>query len=236
MFKILIIEDDPALLTGIHLALKDDYELVTATCLKEGLKSLNDKIHLVILDLNLPDGNGLSLLRDLKASQASKPVLHDDTKVIILTANDLEIDIVTGLELGADDYITKPFSLAVLRARIKTQLRQLKTPSSILYEHPPFHFDFDRQIFKKDSNAGPDQSFDLSKVEQKCLMALIANRGNTLTRDRLVAKIWGQEGDYMAENALSVTIKRLRDKIETDPSHPEWIKTVYGLGYKWENH
>ncbi len=226
MFRLLIIEDDQALLTGITLALKDDYHILTAKTLKSAQAIFDDSIQLVILDLNLPDGNGIDYLKMIKS--------HSKAKVIILTANDLEINIVTGLELGADDYITKPFSLAILRARIKTQLRQLDASSPLTYDNTFFHFDFENQIFQQTLDANCVRKMDLSKVEQKCLQALIANKGNTLTRERLLSKVWGDDGDFIAENALSVTIKRLRDKIEKEPSHPKWIKTVYGLGYKWE--
>lgn len=175
---------------------------------------------LFILDINLPDGSGVDYLRELRASGVGTPV-------ILLTANDMEIDIVTGLESGADDYITKPFSLAILRARVNAQLRRAR-PAVNVVTTGPFAFDFERMEFRK--NVRP---IDLSKTEQKLLRILVENRGATVPRAVLVDRIWTDGAEYVDENALSVTVKRLRDKLEDDPSKPEFLKTVYGLGYTW---
>ena len=188
--------------------------------LAEGRRALESgSFGLLILDVNLPDGNGLDFLRALR-QESGMPV-------ILLTANDLETDIVAGLELGADDYITKPFSLAVLRARVKTQLRR-RTPAGDRVEIDGFVFDFGRMEFFRDG-----ARVELSKTEQKLLRLLVENRGQTLTRPRLVDRIWTDGAEYVDENALSVTVKRLRDKLEETPSRPRYIKTVYGLGYTW---
>ena len=146
--------------------------------------------------------------------------------MILLTANDLETDIVTGLESGAEDYITKPFSLAVLRARVNAQLRRGKRDARV--EVGPFVFDFDRVEFRKDGKA-----LELSKTEQKLLRLLVENRGQTLARGALVDRIWTDGAEYVDENALSVTVKRLRGKLEENPSAPQYLKTVYGIGYTW---
>lgn len=172
---------------------------------------------LIILDINLPDGNGLDFLREIK-----------NTPVILLTANDMETDIVAGLEMGADDYITKPFSLAVLRARVNTQLRRAIAPTFMRFDFNGFVFNFDTMEFFKD-----DAPIELSKTEQKLLRILLENRGVTVERSMLVDRIWTDAAEYVDENALSVTIKRLRDKLENNPPKPEYIKTVYGLGYTW---
>ena len=142
----------------------------------------------------------------------------------------METDIVAGLESGADDYITKPFSLAVLRARVNTQLRRSETvsPPAEHLELGPFLFDFGRMDFRK--NGAP---IELSKTEQKLLRLLVENRGRTLTRSVLVDRIWTDGAEYVDENALSVTVKRLRGKLEDSPSKPQYLKTVYGLGYTW---
>ena len=134
-----------------------------------------------------------------------------------------------GLESGADDYITKPFSLAILRARINTQLRRDRERVFSVYQSGPFLFDFDNMVFRKSG-----QPAELSKSEQKLLRVLLDNRGMTVERGVLVEKIWGDGAEYVDENALSVTMKRLRDKLEDDPSRPVYLKTVYGLGYTWE--
>ena len=220
MKRILIIEDDRALANGVCLALKSELILPLACHSIFDAKSeiLNSRFDLFILDLNLPDGNGLKLLNDLRAH----------APVIILTANDLETDIVTGLESGADDYITKPFSLAVLRAKVSLQLRKASMRGSGKIELDGFVFDFDRLEYSKDG-----QPIELSKTEQKLLKMLVDNRGRTLERAVLVDRIWTDGADFVDENALSVTVKRLRDKLEDTPSKPVYIKTVYGIGYTW---
>ena len=132
---------------------------------------------------------------------------------------------VTGLELGADDYIVKPFSLAILRARVRARLRGGQTPP---VEIGPFVFDFARMEYRKNGRA-----VELSRTEQKLLRLLVSNRGATLSRGELVDRIWTDGAAYVDENALSVTVKRLRDKLEDTPSSPQYIKTVYGVGYTW---
>ena len=221
MQELLLVEDDDALGRGICLALEGGGLRVTVCrTLAEGRRTLEDgAFDLLILDVNLPDGNGLDFLRTLRRDHAAP--------VILLTANDLETDIVAGLELGADDYITKPFSLAVLRARVNAQLRR-GTPAAARYEAEGLSLDFDRMEFQRDG-----QPVELSKTEQKLLRLLVENRGRTLTRAQLVDRIWTDGAAYVDENALSVTVKRLRDKLEETPSRPRFIKTVYGLGYTW---
>ena len=138
----------------------------------------------------------------------------------------METDIVTGLEMGADDYMTKPFSLAVLRARVNNQFK--KTKDNNKFVQNDFIFDFDKFEFYKNNIL-----IELSKTEQKLLRMLVENKGITLERGALVDRIWTDGADYVDENALSVTIKRLRNKLEDIPSKPCYIKTVYGMGYIW---
>ena len=222
MYHLLLIEDDGALGRGICLALEGGgLEVTVCRSLAEGRRALESgAFDLLILDINLPDGNGLDFLRALRREHA--------VPVILLTANDLETDIVAGLELGADDYITKPFSLAVLRARVHAQLRRGTPAQTERVEIDRFSFDFGRMEFQRDG-----QPVELSKTEQKLLRLLVENRGRTLTRAQLVDRIWTDGAAYVDENALSVTVKRLRDKLEEIPSKPRYIKTVYGLGYTW---
>lgn len=137
----------------------------------------------------------------------------------------MELDIVTGLESGADDYITKPFSLAVLRARINTVLRR-KQPVCNKYEDDSFSFNFENMSF-----FAHGKPVELSKTEQKLLKIFVFNRGVTLSRDTLIDKVWGTGAEFVEENALSVTVKRLRQKLPGIP-----LKTVYGIGYVWEKH
>ena len=222
MKDLLIVEDDRALGEGIRLALQaPELRLQLCHTLAEaGALAARQPFDLLILDINLPDGNGLDFLRALRQEHA--------VPVILLTANDLETDIVAGLELGADDYITKPFSLAVLRARVHAQLRRGTPAQAERVEIDRFSFDFGRMEFSR--NGVP---VELSKTEQKLLRLLVENRGRTLTRAQLVDRIWTDGAAYVDENALSVTVKRLRDKLEEIPSKPRYIKTVYGLGYTW---
>ena len=215
MNKILLLEDDITLGNGIKMVLKDE-QVTLVNTLKDAREILkNNEFDLLILDINLPDGSGLDLMKEQKN-------LNSETPIILLTANDMEIDIVSGLELGADDYITKPFSLAIFRARVNNQLRRKKININKVFEIDDYYFDFDNMIYRKNQKI-----VELSKTEQKLLRLLVENRGHTLTRELLVDKIWGSE--YVDENALTVTIKRLRGKLEDN----EYLKTVYGIGYTW---
>ena len=222
MQKILLLEDDTALGSGIQLALQSPVVRITrCTTLAQGkAEALRNPYDLLILDINLPDGSGLDLLREVRQISA--------VPVILLTANDLEMDIVTGLESGADDYITKPFSLAVLRARVNTQLRRGAAGKSACFAFDGFRFNFDSMEFRKDG-----QIIELSKTEQKLLRLLVENRGQTLPRATLVDRIWTDGAEYVDENALSVNVKRLRGKLESNPASPKYLKTVYGIGYTW---
>ena len=223
MESIFLLEDDQTLGRGIVMALETPGRTVTlAGSLREGRAVLGREcFDLLILDINLPDGSGLELLRQLRAAGNSTPV-------ILLTANDLELDEVTGLEAGADDYITKPFSLAVLRARVATQLRRRAQPPAGAVTMGPFVFDFDRMDFRR---AGVP--VELSKTEQRLLQVLVVNRGCTVPRAVLTERVWPEEAAYVEPNALSVAVKRLRAKLEADPANPQYLKTVYGLGYTW---
>lgn len=205
----------------MKLALKNkEFKILIAYNLQEANNKIQkEDFDLLILDINLPDGNGLEFLKKLR--------MENNVPVIILTANDMETDIVTGLESGADDYITKPFSLAVLRARVNTQLRKkLEKSTKIIIDH--FIFDFDKMKFLKN-----DRLIELSKTEQRLLKILLLNKGITLSREFLIDRVWVDGSEYVEENALSVSIKRLRDKLEDFPSKPFYIKTVYGMGYIW---
>ena len=232
MKRILIVEDDRALGDGLCLALRSpeaEPELCRTLAAARAALSEGD-FSLMVLDINLPDGNGVDFLREIRKNSA--------LPVILLTANDMETDIVAGLESGADDYVTKPFSLAVLRARVNAQLRrtaavcqteavsQMEASGSVVLEN--FSFDFDRMEFRRDGRL-----IELSKTEQKLLRLLVENRGRTMPRGLLVDRIWTDGAEYVDENALSVTMKRLRGKLEEQPSKPRFLKTVYGIGYVW---
>ena len=223
MERIFLLEDDATLSRGIGMALSGPNRVVTlADSMVQARQKLAEmQFDLLILDINLPDGSGLDLLRMRRAQ-------GDATPTILLTANDLEMDEVTGLEAGADDYITKPFSLAILRARVQAQLRRGSVQSSSQMEVGPFLFDFERMNFRKNGMA-----VELSKTEQKLLRVLVENRGHAVPRATLVDRVWTDGAEFVEENALSVTVKRLRTKLEKDPAKPEYLKTVYGIGYIW---
>lgn len=219
MSKIMIVEDDVSLGGGVSMALQTpETEIVWCRNIAEARTRLtNEQFTLFVLDINLPDGNGINLLKEIKSKS--------NTPVILLSANDMEIDIVNGLETGADDYITKPFSLAVLRARVNTQIRRAGDSNEQVYKSEGYIFDFEKMIFKVNG-----ESIELSKSEQKLLKMLIDNSPNTVAREILMDRIWTDGSEFVDENALSVTVKRLRDKLETH----ERIKTVYGIGYAWK--
>ena len=221
MEHILIVEDDRSLCSGVALALQSE-QVQTLSChsLTEARQILAAQpVALLVLDVNLGDGSGLDLLRELREN-------GPDVPVILLTANDLETDVVAGLELGADDYVTKPFSLMVLRARVRAQLRKRGVPSRIRIDE--FFFDFETMEFLRDGSP-----VELSKTEQRLLRLLVEGRGRTLPRELLVERLWPDGPAYVDENALSVTVRRLREKLEADPSRPQYLKTVYGVGYTW---
>lgn len=194
MEQLLIIEDDIGLNQGLCKALKaDDRQIISCHDLKAAREQLLcGGVSLILLDINLPDGSGLELLREVKENMPGVPV-------ILLTANDTDLDIVDGLERGADDYITKPFSLSVLRARVNTQLRkQASNHKNAPFHMDLFHFDFEAMTFYVG-----DSKVELSKTEQKLLRLLVENRGRTMTRGDLVDRIWTDGAEYVDENALS---------------------------------
>lgn len=223
--RLLIVEDDNSLANGLCRALTAQ-DTVTESCrlLSEARDKISEKEYsLVVLDINLPDGNGFDFISEFRQKH--------DTPVIMLTANDMETDIVAGLELGADDYITKPFSLAVLRARVNAQLRKAELIERMTEKNAKvvvgrYCFDFEKMEFTLDGDY-----VELSKTEQKLLRCLISNKGTTLSRDYLIDHIWTDSAEYVDENALSVSVKRLRDKL----SAQDYIKTVYGIGYGWQD-
>lgn len=212
--KILIVEDDKTLNNGIALSLGND-DILQAFCIEEAKRLLDSSIDLIILDINLPDGSGLDFCREIRKTS--------EIPIIFLTANDMEIDIVTGLETGADDYITKPFSLAVLRARVNAVSRR-KSNDSNIFHLGKYEFDFENMKFLVDGVI-----VELSKTEQRLLKIFVQNQGRTISREMLIDRVWSDGAEFVEENALSVTVKRLRQKLSDVP-----IKSVYGIGYVWE--
>ncbi len=221
-YRILVAEDDKGLNQGIRLALqREEYVFETAETLKETEEIWREKRpDMVLLDVNFPDGNGFDFLHMLRQSS--------DIPVLMITANDMEMDEVTGLTLGADDYITKPFSLMALRARVENIRKRTATSGRSVYEQEGYRFDFEKLEFWVEG-----QKLELSMPEQKLLKLFVTYPGQTLPRERLSEQIWDFGTEYVDENALSVTVSRLRKKLEikgkTSP-----IRTVYGVGYVWK--
>lgn len=222
MKRILIVEDDKGLREGIALALKrEDFTFCLCEAIADAEKELTgtEKFDLILLDINLPDGSGYDLLKEVR-SKGNEPV-------IILTANDLEMDEVRSLELGAEDYITKPFSLMVLRARIDKVLKNAGKEKEQVYHFGDFEFSFEEMRVRKG-----EEEIDLSKTELKLLQILVENKNVILSREKLIDRIWTGDVEYVDKNALSVTVSRLRSKLgENGEGH---LQTVYGKGYVWK--
>lgn len=220
--KILIVEDDKKLNDGMRLALENDsYLFYLCRTLEEAREIFRaEELSLILLDVNLPDGNGIDFVKEIRKSSR--------VPVILITVNNLEVDIVAGLEAGANDYITKPFSLMVLRARAAVQLRETEGKNRNPIWIGGFQFDFDKMEFFKNA-----QPIELSKTEQRLLRILWDNRGATLKRSYLIDTVWQGDTEFVDDHALTVAVKRLRDKLEDDAQNPVYIKTVYGIGYMW---
>ena len=223
--KILIIEDEADLVRGLELNLADEgYEVAWASDGREGLRrALEEAPDLVILDIMLPGMNGLEVCRELRQQKSSVPV-------IMLTAKGGEVDKVVGLEIGADDYMTKPFSVRELLARIKAHLRREKREPL----HVPKTFvlgdvEIDFAHFKV-RRAGSET--DLTSLEVDILKYLIAHKGEVVSRDALLDKVWGYER-FPTTRTIDNHILKLRKKIEDDPSRPRHILSVYGEGYRF---
>ena len=220
MPRLLIVEDDADIVENLVILLQDEgYSVCHASTMEQALNTLHtENIDLVLLDITLPDGNGYSVCTAVKR-QTNAPV-------IFLTAMADESSIVTGFQLGADDYITKPFKPMELICRVRNALRKSgKIPS--VYQVVDLHIDATKATVTK---AGAE--ITLSALEYRLLLVFLNHFGETLSRRELLQEIWDVAGDYVNDNTLTVYIKRLRDKIETDPANPVILKTVRGLGYK----
>lgn len=219
--KLFVLEDDAAIGMGLSYSLKNEgYDVTVAKNVKSAYEILNkETFSLYILDLTLPDGSGYDVCREIKKS--------GDFPVIFLTAYDDEVNVVMGLELGADDYISKPFRVKELLARIKSVLRRYSkdSPDGIVSVGSIKVNTNESKIYKNGAE------IILTAMEYKLLLIFINNRGKVLSRQRLLEDIWDVAGDFVNDNTLTVYIKRLRDKIEEDPAKPQIIKTVRGLGY-----
>lgn len=222
MKNILVIEDDKGLREGIELALRrEDFHFTLCENIARAKEALSGQMEfdLILLDINLPDGSGYDLLKEVK-SKRNEPV-------IILTANDLEMDEVRGLELGADDYIIKPFSLMVLRARIDKVLKNAGRGRKESYHFGDLYFCFEDMQIKRG-----EEEINLSKTELRLLQILVENKNIILSREKLIDRVWTDQAEFVDENALSVTVGRLRSKLKENGER--YLQTVYGKGYVWK--
>ena len=219
--KLFLLEDDGAIATGLAYSLQNEgYTVSIAKTVKEAREIIsNEDFSLYILDLTLPDGSGYDVCKAIKK--------RGDFPVIFLTAYDDEVNVIMGLELGADDYISKPFRVKELMARIKTVLRRYSRESAdgIIKAGNLVINTNEAKVYKNNNE------IILTATEYKLLLTFLNNKGVILTRTRLLENLWDVEGDFINDNTLTVYIKRLRDKIEDNPSKPELIKTIRGLGY-----
>ena len=218
---IFLLEDDEANGIGLTYSLENEgYNVTLAKSVKEAKKIIDEKeFSLYILDLTLPDGSGYDVCKRIKAK--------GDLPVIFLTAYDDEVNVIMGFELGADDYISKPFRVKELMLRIKSVMRRYSNETSdgiIKINNLKINTN-EAKVYKN------NEEIILTAMEYRLLLILLSNRGKVLSRTALLENIWDVAGDFVEDNTLTVYIKRLRDKIEEDPAKPEFIKTVRGLGY-----
>ena len=219
--KVLVVDDEKLIVKGIRFSLEQDG--MEVDCAYDGEEALtmikNKEYDIILLDVMLPKLTGFEVCQQVRE--------FSSVPIVMLTAKGEDMDKILGLEYGADDYITKPFSLAVLRARVGAVLRRRESTYSVdsdrTFTWQDFNFDFENMIFCRGN-----MQVELSKTEQKLLRLLVSNIGITLSREMLMDRIWTDGAEFVEENALSVTMKRLREKLPGIP-----VKTVYGIGYVW---
>lgn len=222
MTHVLLVDDDTSIVSNLRTFLNQEgFQVTSANNQKETIDLLDSgqyHFDLALLDVSLPDGSGFSLCSAIKA--------NSDIPVIFLTASDDEYSVVAGLDLGADDYIPKPFRPRELISRMNSVLRRYHRGSQPL-EYHELKADTVRGLVYKNN-----VELTLSALEYRLLLLFLSNQSIVLTRSRLLDELWDMTGEFVNDNTLTVYIKRLREKIEADPAHPEYIKTIRGLGYK----
>lgn len=218
--NILIVENDLNLNRGIAIVLKDIFDNILTSFTIEEAKDIISKnnIDMMILDLNLPDGDGLDFIKYLRDKNNPIPIM-------LLTENKLETETLSRLKIGTDDYIIKPFSLIVLKEKIRAMMKRVGIGEIDIYEEENIYFDFNNMIFKINNI-----EIGLSKTEIKILKKLIVNKNNIVDRETLINEVWGIDREFVDTNALSVAINRLRAKI----IYKDKIVNEYGIGYQWK--
>ena len=219
MKKILLVEDNETIIMGLKYSLEQEgFEVLSAKNTKESKEKLNkEKVDLILLDVSLPDGNGFDICKEIKQ--------NSDIPVIFLTAQDEETSVVLGLDLGADDYITKPFRTRELISRINSVLRRYgkKEGSLSIIQYKNIKIDTNKAVVYKDN-----EEIVFTSLEYKILLLLFSNQNKLITREQLLERIWDVAGNFVNDNTLTVYIKRIREKLEDETI----IKTVRGLGYR----
>jgi DNA-binding response OmpR family regulator len=226
--RILIVEDERAVARGLEYALeREGYAVSWANTGRQALAlAHSDDPHLIVLDIRLPDLNGFDVCRQLRAEGSRVPIL-------MLTARDEEVDRVLGLELGADDYVVKPYSLRELISRIRALVRRTYgdlavAPQEGRVTFGPIEVDLERWLVYRDG-----QLIDLTPTEFRLLRYLVAHPGRPFSREALIEAVWGYDTVVGSERTVDVHIRHLREKLEADPAHPRWLVTVRGVGYKF---
>lgn len=230
MGKILLLEDDKSLNRGISFKLKKEgFEVETAFCIEEAKNIFdNNKIDLIITDIGLPDGSGFDFCEEIRKTS--------NVYVIMLTALDEEFNAVMGYEIGADDYVTKPFSLAILVSKVKAFMKRAgndekeKTSENILISED---IEFDYGDYTLILNREDTEKVELTKTEGKLLKLLMENAMNIIQKEQILDILWDMDGNFVDDNTVAVYMRRLRKKVEKDPSEPIFIKNIRGIGYKW---
>lgn len=220
METILIIEDDRILNRGVSFALKKEgYNVISNYNISEGKVSImENNIDFLLLDINLPDGSGLDLCEQIN-DKINFPI-------VLFTANDTDEDMIKGFEMGCDDYIAKPFSMDVLKLKINAILKISGKVEKDIFKYKDLKIDFEsRKVFVK------DEEVNLTVTEYKLLELLSKNKGRAVTKEIILEKLWDSNGNYVDENTISVNIRRLRKKIEEDTKNPQYIITLFGIGY-----
>lgn len=220
-YKMLIVEDDTDLREGLAFSFSSDgYDVTEAGTKKNGLREIaGNSYDIVLLDCNLPDGTGFEFCKEVRDCS--------NIPIIMLTARDTEMDEIKALELGVNDYLSKPFSHGVLKARMK-RLLQVRTEAAKIISGALTIDKSTCKVYKR------GEEIQLSKLEYRLLLYLAENKNHILSKEQILEKIWDSDGKYVDHNTVSVNISRLRTKIEDNASHPVWIKTIHGIGYIWK--
>lgn len=235
MSKLLLLEDDASLIDGLSYSLtKSEFSVEVVSTLKEALKLLPkiEDYDLLLLDVTLPDGTGFAFCEKVREHSLHIPI-------IFLTASDEEVNIIRGLDCGGDDYITKPFRVGELCSRIRALLRrsclagQTPAQTSLPNQSSIVCGELTIDLINGDASLH-GKPLELTSAEYRLLCLFVRNANRTVTRNMILEELWDSAGNFVDDNTLSVYVRRLREKIESDPSHPEHLLTVRGFGYQWK--